>query len=62
MDEDKTKYLLTTHKEVSSIGIHATVSSYIFEVVNMFVYLRPRNVSTYIKGSITDATLGSIAN
>ena len=39
VNEDKTKYMLSTTKEAARTGNNVSVDNYIFEVVNNFVYL-----------------------
>ena len=58
VNEDKTKYLLSTNKESRRLGQHVTVDNYTFEVVKDFVYLGTsintnNNVSLEIKRRIT---------
>lgn len=58
VNEDKTKYMLSTVKEAARIGSHVSVDAYNFEAVNEFVYLgtsitNTNNVSSEIKRRIT---------
>ena len=58
VNEDKTKYMLSTTKEAARTGSNITVDSYTFEVVQEFVYLGTsininNNVSLEIQRRIT---------
>ena len=58
VNEDKMKYIISTHKQAARIGPHVTIDSYAFEVVKDFVYLgtninNNNNVSMEIRRRLT---------